>query len=755
MSRQLLTGKRRNLSAQCALLAGAAALMLPAPVFISATAHAQSTTLPPVEVMQKKPKPAKTVKKAPQKKTPAVSEAAPPAEPSAPSGLPASGARVSGDAIAAQKPATNDTASLLGNTPGVSLYTGGGVSSLPSIHGMEDDRVKVMLNGMIISSACANHMNPPLSYVDPAQVKKIDVFAGITPVSVGGDSIGGTIAVETLPPQFAAPGEGVVTHGSLSGFVRSNTSTIGGSATASAATSNFAIGYTGAWSKAESYHDGNGNKILGSLYEAQNQALTLAARKNGDLFVIEAGLQHIPYQGFPNQQMDMVKNDAWYINGRYEGMFNWGKLDLKSYYHNVEHGMNILPERSSSQMPMNNTGEDYGYQIKAEIPVSRRDTIRIGNEFHRQTLDDWWPKTAPWETMDFINVNGGVRDRLGTFAEWEAKWDRHWSTLIGVRNDVVWTDTGPVHGSADMPYYTNWSVPFNAMDRSRTDVNFDMTALTRYQPNAASTYELGYSRKTRSPSLYERYIWWDYSNMNGWFGDNNAYHGNPDLKPEVAHTISFTAGWNDPARKDWEVKVTPYYTYVQDYIDVDQDPARHTNINWPGGKAVARLMFNNHDAELYGADVSGRFTLLRNAQVGRLALTGVLGYVHGTNLDTGDNLYHMMPLNAKLALEHKAGGWTNVAELQLVAEKTDVQEQRMEPLTPGYALVNLRSSYEWQRVRLDLGVSNLFDQQYYHPLGGVYVDKFWNGVSYPNSVPGYSPLPGEGRSFYAGLTVKF
>ena len=38
-------------------------------------------------------------------------------------------------------------------------------------------------------------MNPSLSYVAPEAVGQATVLAGITPVSHGGDSIGGTIAV--------------------------------------------------------------------------------------------------------------------------------------------------------------------------------------------------------------------------------------------------------------------------------------------------------------------------------------------------------------------------------------------------------------------------------------------------------------------------------------------------------------------------------------------------------------------------------
>jgi iron complex outermembrane receptor protein len=84
--------------------------------------------------------------------------------------------------------------------PGVSLYGAGGVSSLPAIHGLADDRLRIKVDGMDLIASCPNHMNPPLSYLDPSNVGSLKVYAGITPVSVGGDSIGGTIVAETPAP---------------------------------------------------------------------------------------------------------------------------------------------------------------------------------------------------------------------------------------------------------------------------------------------------------------------------------------------------------------------------------------------------------------------------------------------------------------------------------------------------------------------------------------------------------------------------
>jgi iron complex outermembrane receptor protein len=97
---------------------------------------------------------------------------------------------------------TNDTATALSDIAGVNTYSAGGVSGLPVVNGLADDRVRIVIDGMVMNSACPNHMNSPLSYIDPSNVGSAKVLAGITPVSMGGDSIAGTILIDTPAPLF-------------------------------------------------------------------------------------------------------------------------------------------------------------------------------------------------------------------------------------------------------------------------------------------------------------------------------------------------------------------------------------------------------------------------------------------------------------------------------------------------------------------------------------------------------------------------
>ena len=465
-------------------------------------------------------------------------------------------------------------------------------------------------------------------------------------------------------------------------------------------------------------------------------------------------LQNMPYEGFPNADMDLTENTGVFINARYQGGFDWGDMKFNVYYDHIRHRMNgNTPDRYPPSLditgfgifPTLERGQDFGYRVEADIAASALDTLRLGNELHGQTLDDRWPGAPLGAAFDYVSINNGTRTQLGTFAEWERRWSRRWITLLGVRNDTIWMDTGPVQGYDGIDPTAQ---AFNASHRARTDINVDASLVSRYQPDDQESYSLGVARKNRSPNFYERYAWG--TNTIGtitWFGDGNGYTGNPDLKPETAYTASISANWRDRADPSWEVKVTPYYTRVQDYIGV-------VPICGPAcsGMPGSQLMFANHKASLYGADVTGVYALWNTPEDGVFRVTGSGGFVRGEDLSTQTNLYHMMPLHGSLGLEHQRGRWSSALEFRAVARKTEVDTTRLEPQTPGYAILNLRTACEWRSVRFDVAITNLLDRHYENPLGGT-----WQSDLYPPGYPGatFRPLPAPGRSLDAGFTVNF
>jgi len=538
---------------------------------------------------------------------------------------------------------SRNTAELLQDTPGVSLRENGQLASVPLLHGLGDERTKIVVDGATVSSSCPNHMNPPLSYIAPSHAAEITVLAGITPVSQGGDSLGGTISVESPLPVFAHAGERLHEEGTSSGFYHSNGQNYGGSLSDWVAGSNLGIGYTGSWATNDDYTDGSGHKVTSTYAQTTDHTVTLAAQGAGNLAVLQASLHHTPYEGFVGAQMDLVRNYAESLNLHYRKSFEGAVLDTRIFWQNASHSMNIGRDKSTFPMPMwmpmNTHGRDFGYSAKLEVPLSARHTLLVGNEFHRFVLDDRWPAvpgTAPMMGPNpFVSMHNGRRFHLGTFAEIASKWNPQWTTLVGLRNDTIWTNAGSVQGYSDRMYGADASA-FNALNRAHTDPDIDLTALARYTPNTASTYEFGYARKTRAPNLYERYAWSTNtmaSGMIGWFGDGNYYVGNVGLKPEIANTVSGTASWHDRAHSQWELKLTPFLTEIQKYVDVDTVAA----VTY-GMSTFAQLQFANHNARIYGGDLSSRAALWNSPSYGQGRISGVGSWLRGERLDTSTGL---------------------------------------------------------------------------------------------------------------------
>jgi len=715
---------------------------------------------------------------------------------------------------------TSDTASLLADIPGVSLYGAGGVSSLPAINGLADDRLRIKVDGMDLIASCPNHMNPALSYIDPTNVGTLKVYAGITPVSAGGDSIGGSIVAESRAPEFAVPGQSPIVKGEVGTFYRSNNSAQGANVSATYATDAFNISYSGSTAKADNYTAGGDFKsydftgrightlahdeVGSTAYDTRNHSLGLAFKRDNHLFEAKVGIQDMPFQLYPNQRMDMLYNKQDSLNLRYLGQFDWGKLEARAYRENVDHFMDFGADKRywygpgpstlggsggdaalngipcspisgshmvgatmvgcAAGMPMYTEGKTTGLSMKADVALNPQDLLRVGAEMQQYRNNDYWtPSGAGMWPGTFWNIQDGQRDRTALFAELETRKNAQWMTLIGARVEQVKMNAGEAAGYSMLSTaggnQKRDADAFNAQSHASTDTNLDLTVLAKYTANPNYDIEFGFAHKVRSPNVYERFPWstWQMAAlMNNFVGDGNGYIGNLNLSPEKADTLSATFDWH-AADKAWGMEVTPFYTQVNDYIDAVQWTAGTTTIPSAVSTTVVTdkfsvLKYVNQSAKLYGLNLSGHLPLAKTSW-GDFGFKGLLNYTKGTNEDTGDNLYNIMPLNAKLAVTQKLGGWDNSLELVTVAAKTDVNAMRNEVKTPGYSLVHLRTSYSWKTVRLDLGVENLFDKFYYLPTGGAYAGQ---GTTMSiNGIPYGTAVPGMGRSVYVGLNVKF
>ena len=624
---------------------------------------------------------------------------------------------------------TQDAAGLLEDIPGVAIVRNGAQTGLPQLRGLHADRVKVLVDGMTLTPACPNHMDPPLHYLAPTRAGSLLVVPGVTPVSLGGDSIAGTIVAES-PRPFFSTNQVMRPFGEVSGAGYSVNDGWAAGASAGLANRDYSVAYDGSIQGADDYRF-PGGRVRASGYDIMHHRLRGAADTLRGLVSAEAGLSRTRDAGTPALPMDMIEDDGYHGAASFDGDLTVATLQSRLFYHHTDHLMDNYSLRPAGPRRLFSpaTSSDFGFNTGVAMPRGSQ-TYRLGADFHGNWFDAYQQNAA--NGMRQTTINEGTRQRLGAYGEWQSDWSARWRSLVGVRADSVWSDAGAVEQY--FPEAKADAAAFNARDRAFADLNLDATAALRFTANDWSAYEIGAARKNRAPSLVERYLWTPLSASAGQ-ADGRTYLGNLGVDPETAWQFNVAADWHGP---QWRCKVSPFFTLVDGYIQ---------------GRPIARLDMNRlpvleytnlDQAELYGVDAGGEWEFVK-----QLTLSGSLSYVRGEDGEHDDNLYRIAPLRGRIGLEWTNGRFEAGVEGVLAAEQDEVSAYNGEPTTPGYAIMNLHAGWNINRhVNLQVGLENVFDELYADHLGGI------NRVSGSDVAVG-ERLPSYGRAGYVALRFRW
>lgn len=624
-----------------------------------------------------------------------------------------------------------DSASMLEGVPGAAVTRNGSQTGIVQLRGLGGDRVNIQVDGMHITPACPNHMDPPMHYITADGMGSLEVIAGIAPVSQGGDSIAGTVIAKSAAPQFGS-GDSLQLFGKVGA---SYSSANDGSAVllrAGSANKQSSIAYTGEKQQGKDLKIPGGT-VKDSGYELTRHDLTLAQKTGKGTLRLDLGRHESKNAGTPALPMDMIRDDANKAALSYNGQYALGEVEAKLYRHEITHLMDNYSLRGlTGGMLAPATSNDTGYQINTTLPRGSN-SYRVGMEYLNNDFDSYAQSStlAPASLKDIIR--NGKRSRIGVFGEWEANMSEQWQTVLGLRSDTVSSNADAIThpGMAPTAAVTADAAAFNASNRNITDRDYDVVAQARYRASDSSDYEVSVARKTRSPNLVERYIW-SPTNASAGMADNRTYMGNIELKPEVSNQLSIGANWH---AEGWNIKPSLFYNRVSDYI---QGVAGLYAAN------PAVLKYSNINAELYGMDGSWQFRAS-----GDFNLSGTVSYVRGMRTDVSDNLYRIAPLRANINGEYIRGKWTHRAEWQVAASQDKVSAFNAETETGGYATLNLRTRYQVQKnFNLSGGIENLFDRYYADHLGGI------NRVAGGDVAVGQH-IPGAGRFAYMALDYTF
>jgi len=642
----------------------------------------------------------------------------------------------------------SDAAVLLHKVPGANVNSNGPLTGIAQYRGLFGDRVNVITDGTTYKSACANAMDAPLSHVPAVLTETLSVKRGIASVSSGIETLGGNIVQKTRSGEFSE-NDGILFSGRTANGYNSVNTGYYASLFANIATENHKIhgggsreaGENLAWSggvNRDTSHERNVGTV-GYGFQSDDQ---------DHQFDIGYNYNDTHLSGTPSLPMDIVYSRGGVTNLNYNGLIaDKYAVTTEFSYQDIEHQMNNFSLRGDVLAPKrrvsDNTAEGFGYKATFNIPLFDGGLL-LGvdgdNIEHNAVITN--PSN---DAFKINNFNEASRDRYGFFAEWTGDIARDWAFELGTRLNWIQMNAGTVSGTGALPFApgkpgSKLAADFNASDRLKNDVNVDVVADLTYYLSSDMAVELGFGRKTRSPSYQERYLWMPL-NATGGLADGRNYIGNIDLAPETSYQVELGFDWQGES-----VYFTPraFYRYVDNYIQ--GTPTRNQ-----AALAIdpTTLEYTNVNAQLYGVDMETGYRFLEDWRVDFM-----LSYVRGQRTDVTDNLYRIAPVNGKISLFYDTEEWLAGTELVGYGKQTKTAEYNDEPPTPGYILWNLRMQYRPQYkyvkgLEVGFGIENLLDKGYRVHLNGLNRNPTNDGTAIDEH------LPGAGRNFYATLSYDW
>jgi len=641
--------------------------------------------------------------------------------------------------IAPDSLALKDTASLLKRIPGANVNRNGPLTGIASYRGQFGSRVNSVVDGMSWKEVGPNSMDPPLSHIPAALTDNLTVYRGIAPISSGIETIGGTMIAESRKSKFTDSSEFEL-HGLASLGYSEADNGLTSSVLASYANDSHRFHASMSQEQGDDYEFDGSKSVDPSQYDRDAYTVGYGAKLGAHELGFNYSNNDTGHTGSPSLPMDII----WVRGGIFSADYNIQlgdsrSLEVSYYYQDMRHLMNNFTLRTAGMVMQNLTTVDGGgLSAVYQMPLSGGE-LSLGLEGDLSTHDATVTMFGMMD-MDTTIFKGAERNRYSVFGEWKGVVQQGLELEMGLRYTQVEMDSDEV--SSDMGMLSGLVSSFNASDLSQTDHNWDFDAILRKTLSSELTAEIGFARKTRSPSYQERYLW-SAQEATGGLADNRTYIGDVNLDPETAY--QFEAGL-EYAANGFYVAPRAFYHRVNDYIqgkEIFGTPANMVKGMMSGDSIV--LQFTNVDAELYGMDVEWGYEMS-----GDWRLDGTVSYVRGRQRDNGgDNLYRIAPLNARTQLTYAQDSWSVATEVEMYSAQNDVADYNGEMKSAGYGLLHLRGETQpIAGLNIGLGVENVLGKDYADHTAAI-------NRAMGSDVSTGDKVPGQGRNVYITASYEW
>jgi iron complex outermembrane receptor protein len=628
--------------------------------------------------------------------------------------------------------AAKDVGEAVASLEGVWSIRKGGIANDIVLRGFQQGNLDVLIDGVRVSGACPNHMDPSAFHVDFAEIETVQVTKGPFDIRNQG-SLGGTVNVITksasngfrATPNMAAGSFGFYNPSLQASYSNGRFYGLGG--------------YS--YRRSAPYADGSGRRFTDHAnYNSLGRA--------GKAFDINTGWMKSGFRIGPNQEFDVAYTrqsggltlypyllmDAMYDNADRLSA-DWTVRDpgglvrqvsAKAYFTRVKHWMTDELRTSSAGaaraygMATFASTKALGGRLEVELP----NTI-VGFE----TYSRYWNAVNTMRMLGMYSDQPSVPDvrmRVGGIYAEHRRTAGRLSLTAGARLDAAASEANSSSLNTDI----FWAYQ-GTRSTSATDIAASGTIWLTYALTPGLEVFGGVGSTSRLPDPQERYFALKRS--------GSDWVGNPSLQPSRNNEID--AGINLRNGR-FSVRPTVFYSRLNDFIAVYGQPIRNPSMGIMNSSARS---YQNVGARIYGGEVSysagfGRSVLL----AGGASYTRGIQYASPEAKTPRGNIPEMPPLKSRASLRYGTRLFFAEVEGIGVAPQSHVNAALREQRTAGYGLMGLKAGVHHRRLNLVFGVDNLLNRLYFDSLS-YQRDPFRNGVR----------VPSPGRTLYANMSVTF
>ena len=607
---------------------------------------------------------------------------------------------------------------IMSRLPELSLIRRGSYGMEPSIRSFNGGQVNVLLDGMRIHGACTDKMDPATIYIEPINLDNLQVQTASTGF-MSGSAIGGTVNMKMAEPDFS---NNYQLTGTVSSGYQTAAKSLYEAARLNYAAGKWAFRASGVYRHSKNYRSGAGAVIPFSQFEKVNYSLSAKYQQNQYTYIKADLLADDGWNiGYPALPMDVgyaaarIGSVSIHNENRNHLFYRW---QAKLYANVVRHFMDDTHRPNvAMHMDMPGKSKTVGAFADAEMKISNTQKLLLradaSSTFLKASMTMYQPGELP---MYMLTWPDNRKNQYGLSAAWLIQADSNWKVQLSSRADFINYTLTSTEAKDQMSV-----LGYTKMNRNDVLKNFSAVVTKSISKKVKATASITYAERIPTASeLYGFYLF----NAN----DGYDYIGNVLLKKETSLQGELSVAYTT---SNSSIKITGYYSKLSNYIKGNIN-ASYSAMTI-GAKGVKSFV-NIPNAAILGAEASAVVKATSNMDV-----ISTLRYTYAR-----DNDQQPLPLIAPLKnissiRYHAAAFWAQL-ESEAAAEQNRINTKAGEDATPGYALLHIRTGYNFNihknSVELQAGVDNVLDKNYHEHLD-------WGNIARP------------GRNIYLQVKLSF